>query len=129
MKPIDGFCARWDVIVRRVQQQQQPGGVPIRLVVVGGGAGGVELALAVQARLGSRRGTPSSEVGVQVSLVSRNAQVMPQHSPGVRAIFERVLRERGVTLRAGKEVAPTRKPRAPPQDPEPHPNPRASPRA
>lgn len=106
VKPIDGFCARWDVIVRRVQQQQQqPGGEPIRLVVVGGGAGGVELALAVQARLGPLRGAASSEVRVQVSLVSRNAQVMPQHSPGVRAIFERVLRERGVTLRAGKEVA------------------------
>ena len=30
---------------------------------------------------------------------------MPQHSPGVRAIFERVLHERGVTLLAGKEVA------------------------
>lgn len=50
VKPIDGFCARWDVIVRRVQQQQLPGGAPVRLVVVGGGAGGVELALAVQAR-------------------------------------------------------------------------------
>ena len=106
VKPIDGFCARWDVIVRRVQQQQTPGSAPVRLVVVGGGAGGVELALAVQARLASRPGsTASSEVGVQVSLVSRNAQVMPQHSPGVRAIFERVLRERGVTLLAGKEVA------------------------
>ena len=117
VKPIDGFCARWDVIVRRVQQQQQPGSAPVRLVVVGGGAGGVELALAVQARLASRLGSPSSEVGVQVSLVSRNTQVMPQHSSGVRAIFERVLRERGVQLLAGKEVT------HPHLDPYPGPNP------
>jgi len=49
VKPIDGFCKRWDAIVARVLRL--PTGATAKIVVVGGGAGGVELALSMQARL------------------------------------------------------------------------------
>ena len=49
VKPIDGFCARWDAIVARVRTAAAAatppgtaGAPPVRIVVVGGGAGGVE---------------------------------------------------------------------------------------
>jgi len=108
VKPIDGFCARWDAIVERVLGRGDAGGAPVRLVVVGGGAGGVELALAIQARLRAglrERGRDPS--GVRVALVSRAAQLMPQHSEGVRRVFARVMAERGVELLLGKAVETT----------------------
>jgi len=77
----------------------------VDLVVVGGGAGGVELALSMHARLQRElvaRGAPVRTV--RVSLVSRSATLMPLHSPAARAAFARILGERGITVHLGKEV-------------------------
>ena len=105
---------------------------PIQLVVVGGGAGGVELALSMQvcppplqvcaplpcdsspdsrpsrrpqARLLrelSARGVPASLL--KVSLVSRSTTLMPQHTPAIRGIFAEMLARRGIETFLGEEV-------------------------
>ena len=53
VKPIDGVSARWDRILDRVRAAAKGGGdgAPggLTIAVVGGGAGGVELALSMQA--------------------------------------------------------------------------------
>lgn len=46
VKPIDGFCARWETILSRILSADAS--VTQRIAVVGGGAGGVELALSMQ---------------------------------------------------------------------------------
>src|SRR4051812_23341931 len=46
VKPIDRFGRRWEALLARAASQRK-----LRLAVVGGGAGGVELALAAQHRL------------------------------------------------------------------------------
>ncbi|CAJ1358166.1 unnamed protein product [Effrenium voratum] len=48
VKPIDGFGARWDALLRTVPSWR---GDERRLLVVGGGAGGFELAMSIKARL------------------------------------------------------------------------------
>ena len=55
VKPIDGFSERWDQILSRLAPQPPHSEAVrllglVRLVVVGGGAGGVELALSMQVR-------------------------------------------------------------------------------
>ena len=76
-----------------------------RIVVVGGGAGGVELALSMQARLMKDLiAAGRSTDGVQVTLVSRSTQLMPQHATATRTTFEKILVERGVNLLLGKSV-------------------------
>lgn len=54
VKPIDRFARRWDEIIARVRLTAQMVSSPVRpfqVVMVGAGAGGVELCLAMYARL------------------------------------------------------------------------------
>jgi selenide,water dikinase len=73
---------------------------PRRIAVVGGGAAGVEMLLAMQSRL--RTLSPSAAIGFD--LVGDTASLLPTHNEKVGAIFLRVLSRRGVTLRLGCAV-------------------------
>eukprot|EP00960_Hanusia_phi_P073843 768100-Hanusia_phi.AAC.4 len=104
VKPIDGFSARWDYIVSRakVLGEKKEG---IRLAVVGGGAGGVELALSMQARLRKEFSKLGADPRlVDVTLISRNDVVMPSHSKMVQGIFMKLLKDRKINLVLGKEA-------------------------
>jgi len=93
VKPIDRFAARWETLLARV------GEIPrLRLAVVGGGAGGVELALSAQHRLAGMMGG-----AVEVTLVTREG-LLPSHNARVRRLFERILAARGITVLAGSAV-------------------------
>lgn len=70
---------------------------PMRVVVVGGGAGGVELALAVQHRLVSLVSERDVRADViQVTLVSASEVLVPMHNRWVQAKLNRILRERRI---------------------------------
>src|SRR6185437_6259817 len=86
VKPIDRFAERWGALLARAE----PG---MRLAVVGGGAGGVELALSAQYRLDEAR----------VTLIARDA-LLPSHNASVRRRFTRALAERGIRAVAGDPV-------------------------
>ena len=66
--------------------------LPPRLLVVGGGPNGVELAQAMQ-RLGSR-----------VTLVHHGASILEKEDPAIRTVLEARLRAEGLTLHLGAEV-------------------------
>jgi selenide, water dikinase len=93
VKPIAGFAARWEALLRRAADMSR-----LRLAVVGGGAGGVELALSAQHRL-----TQLCSGAVEVTLVTREA-LLPTHNHSVRSRFERLLAERGIAVVAGNAV-------------------------
>ena len=100
VKPIDGFAARWERIVARVTKDARP----LRIGVVGGGAGGVELTLAMQHRL--RRlliETGESPERLRFVLVTAG-RLLPTHNASVGRIFARVLGERDVELHLDSEV-------------------------
>ncbi|MBK6404788.1 MAG: FAD-dependent oxidoreductase [Holophagales bacterium] len=73
-------------------------GQEVPLVVVGGGAAGFEVALALE-RLGRSRGCRP-----EMTVVEAEARVLPGFSPKVRRIAERVLEARGVRVRTGRWV-------------------------
>jgi NADH dehydrogenase FAD-containing subunit len=72
-----------------------PGGEPLRIVIVGGGAGGVELTLAMQSQL------PGT---TRFDLVHGGDHLLPGHNPRVRRLFEDLLAARGITARLGRRV-------------------------
>jgi len=93
VKPIDHFADRWEALLARAQHIAR-----LRLAVVGGGAGGVELALSAQHRLALLK----SE-GLEVTLVTSEA-LLPSHNSRVRSLFEKILAERGITALTGSTI-------------------------
>ncbi|MGE3783477.1 MAG: selenide, water dikinase SelD, partial [Alphaproteobacteria bacterium] len=94
VKPIDRFGRRWEALLARAAGRSD-----LRLAVVGGGAGGVELTLAATHRLAAvLAGAPD------VTLVTRDG-LLPSHNRGARDVLSRLLEHRGVRVLTDTPVA------------------------
>ena len=106
VKPINNFLDRWESL--RMRAMAHTG--PMRIAVVGAGAGGVEILLAIQHRLGELRragGAPSDNI--EFHLFSDSTEILPTHNAAVRRTFREVLAARNAVLHLGQpvvEVAP-----------------------
>ncbi|HEY7805361.1 MAG TPA: selenide, water dikinase SelD, partial [Orrella sp.] len=101
VKPIYQFNERWLALLARVQSQ--PG--PMHIVVVGGGAGGVELLLAMQHRLRQELHHLGQDPNaLRFSLFTRGASILPTHNTAVQQRFTRTIKDRGVALHLNAAV-------------------------
>lgn len=88
-KPVPELLAGWERLKAAATDREQ------RVVLVGGGAGGVEIALAMQGQLGRR---------VSITLLHQGDRLLPGHNERVRRIFTRLLPERGIRVSTGTPV-------------------------
>lgn len=101
VKPIPQFNARWLALLDRARRHRGP----LTIALVGGGAGGVELTLAMQHRLRLERQAECPGAPDPVfHLFSRDPDVLPTHNPGVRRRFRQVLTDRGVQVHVNAAV-------------------------
>lgn len=101
VKPIDGFSARWDAIVEKVGKIDGK----VKLVVVGGGAGGIELALSMQIRLRNElKNNDKDPDNIKVSVVTRGAKVLSSHSKEASKKFASILQDRKIEVLYEHEV-------------------------
>ena len=95
VKPVDCFLERWAEVEARLLASNDA----FRLVIVGGGAGGVEVALSLRhrlrERLSSMRGGPDR---LHITVVTDQPTVLHQHGGAVRRAMVRALRTRGVEI-------------------------------
>jgi selenide,water dikinase len=101
VKPIDGLLDRWIEVSARLCAADSKK----RVAVVGGGAGGVELLLAVQYAIHMRLGRAGrGDAHLEYHLFTEGASILPTHNQSVRQKFERILGERGIQLHRGSAV-------------------------
>ena len=101
VKPIQRFNDRWLALLDRVQHHQGK----LTIAVVGAGAGGVELLLAMQFRLRNelqRLGRNPDDLAFH--LFTAGPDILPTHNSGVRRRFDTVLAARGVVVHRNASV-------------------------
>ncbi len=102
VKPIAHFNQRWLQLLDRVRALRSR----FTIAVVGGGAGGVELALSVQFRLRHElQKLGRNPELLRFVLITASDTLLPTHNPGVRERFTRILRERHVAVHTRAEVS------------------------
>ncbi|WP_291295728.1 selenide, water dikinase SelD [Elioraea sp.] len=97
VKPIDGFLPRFAALRARVLA-----GTSRHVLLVGAGAGGVELLLATEHRLRREVADPAA---LRFTLVAGSGGVLPGFPAALRARFRAVLAARGIAVEAGARVA------------------------
>ena len=100
VKPISTFVERWERLRARVASARGP----VRIGVVGAGAGGVELILAVQHSLHRVLDGLGRVEAPEFHLFGASDTILATHNRGMRRRLERVLRERGVRVHLGQTV-------------------------
>lgn len=97
VKPIGEFIERWDALCRRAAAHDGP----LRIAVVGAGAGGVEILLAIRHALAGSAGG-GCDAGFQ--LFAASPEILPEFGHRVRRAFRKILAARGVAVHAGDPV-------------------------
>ncbi|WP_445175487.1 FAD-dependent oxidoreductase [Microcoleus sp.] len=124
-KPVPEFLASWNQLISEIPNPPQK---PLRIAIVGGGAGGVELALNMQSRLGKEEGRRKREEGrgnkeegirkreenlenlsSEIHLFHSGAKLMPAHNHRVRRRLEEILISCGIQLHLKEKVCAVKK--------------------
>ncbi|PMR70299.1 selenide, water dikinase SelD [Halomonas heilongjiangensis] len=101
VKPIHRFNDRWQSLLERVKRHAGR----TRVAVVGAGAGGVELLLAMQYRLGRELAALGRDPGeLTFALFTRGERILPTHNARVRAHFLATLARRRVEVHTATDV-------------------------
>lgn len=95
-KPVDAFIEAWESTRARVLESTDA----FRIVIVGAGAGGVELALAMRHRLNS----DAPNAYVDIELVTAAPSVLASHNAGARRRIKQALHRAGISVRTGARV-------------------------
>lgn len=90
-KPVPQLLAGWE----RLKAAAKSAARPLQVVVVGGGAGGLELALAMHSQIKGQ---------AQFTIIHRGHHLLPGHNERVRHLLLEVLMARGITLRLEQRV-------------------------
>ena len=108
IKPVAAFLNAWDAL--QASWKCRPPDPRVRIAVVGGGAGSVELLLAVRQRLlaGAGGALPLAQAQFEFHLVTAAATLLAGHNRSVQRRFERLLRERAVRISSRRRVVEVR---------------------
>lgn len=102
VKPISQLIKYWNQVQETVTQHPDQ---KIRMAIVGGGAGGVELAFSLQSCLNRISCKfQQSPNNLELHLFQRGSKLMPERHQWVRQKVEKILRQRGVQLHLSENV-------------------------
>jgi len=103
IKPINHFLSQWDVLTQKVITATKQN--DFHLAVVGGGAGGIEMALATQHRLQQvlkqHNQNPNK---LKVNIYCDSATILPDHNSQVRKRFSKILKKRDINVHTQQQI-------------------------
>ena len=100
-KPIDRFLIQWDSLIKRILTHQ---GV-FNLAVIGGGAGGVELILAIHHRITRLiKQKKLNKVKLICNLITRDPNILMNHNQSVRRSFTKELKSKNINIFTDHDV-------------------------
>jgi pyridine nucleotide-disulfide oxidoreductase family protein len=88
LRPLENFVAGWERIQRHVLTARET----VRATIIGAGAGGCEIALAIAHRM------QTSPIPLRVQLLTGDAPILPGHSAHARRLMHEALLAAGVRL-------------------------------
>lgn len=96
VKPIDLFMQRWPEVLKRFQEYPASS-----IAVVGAGAAGLELVLALEHRLADLRQTGLIDPKGKIFLIERSDEILPGYPVSVRRRLLRILKARNIVVQTG----------------------------
>ena len=99
VKPVSDFNSRWEALLARVLAST----TRLRIGVVGGGAGGVELLMAARHRLLQALAPPDA-ARISFHLLCAGPDILPGHHARARALYRRALHAAKVDVRTDSTV-------------------------
>jgi pyridine nucleotide-disulfide oxidoreductase family protein len=110
-KPVPEFLANWNQLITERQNYPEK---PLRIAIVGGGAGGVELALNMQYRLRKEEEKIKKEeelekLSSEIHLFHSGTELMPAHNQWVRRRLKEILINRGIKMHLMEKVSVVQK--------------------
>lgn len=101
VKPISGFLSRWHDLEQKILATERQ----MTISMVGGGAGGIEMILAVHHALQTTPGQSDRRAPLpRLCLVTDAATILPSYPPGARRRIERILARARIEVVAGSAV-------------------------
>ncbi|MGA1408979.1 MAG: selenide, water dikinase SelD [Prochlorotrichaceae cyanobacterium] len=94
-KPVHDFLQAWETLLQEMQDRPD---YPWHLAIVGGGAGGVELVLALQARIQRLAREGGRSPTVQFHLLQGGKHLMTGHTAPIQQTFQRCLQHRNIKV-------------------------------
>lgn len=102
VKPISQFLTHWQSLRERIAVRNEP----TSITLIGGGAGSVELVLAIQHTLRDSQQPHHSELSF--ALLTADSDILATHPPAVAKRFRRILAERSVQITTGARITKVR---------------------
>ena len=102
-KPVPQFLHGWNQVIQKVINNPEK---PLSLSIVGGGAGGVELAINMQANLHQfLKSTNQNLKNLEINLFHRSNQLLPNHNKWVSKRLQKILLQRKIRLHLAENVS------------------------
>lgn len=102
VKPVNSFQKKWNSLLHKIESAVRP----LNIAVIGGGAGGVELLLAISWRCRQEQEKrPGRGFAHHFHIFTDTADLLPSHHARVRKKFARIFSEEGIKVHYNKRVS------------------------
>ena len=104
VKPIDHFLSQWNSLLEKTLRSTEQDNT-FHLAIVGGGAGGIEVALATQYRLHNILKTHNINLNkLKVDIYCHDKTILTTHNSQVRKRFKRILQQRNIKVHTQQNI-------------------------